>query len=54
MTLDVFDLCSSDLKNKLQPMRDQFKEEEEKNVLRVKIFFDIIYFYIINCTTYNS
>ena len=35
MTLDVFDFCSTDLKNKLQPMRDQFKEEDEKNVLKV-------------------
>jgi len=34
MTLDVFDFCSTDLKNKLQPMRDQFKDEDEKNVLK--------------------
>lgn len=32
MTLDVFELCSPDLQNKLQPMRDRFKEEDEKNV----------------------
>jgi len=34
MTLDVFDLCSSDLQNKLQPMRDRFKAQDEKNVLK--------------------
>lgn len=32
MSLDVFELCTPDLKNKLQPMRDRFKEEDEKLV----------------------
>ncbi|XP_065667283.1 ubiquitin carboxyl-terminal hydrolase 14 isoform X2 [Hydra vulgaris] len=30
MTLDVFELCSSELQEKLKPMRDKFKEEEDK------------------------
>ncbi|CAH1772659.1 unnamed protein product [Owenia fusiformis] len=32
MTLDVFDLCSEDLQQKLKPMRDRFKEEEDRLV----------------------
>jgi len=41
MTLDVLELCSSDLQNKLQPMRDQFKAEDEKLILKVVIIIDI-------------
>ena len=35
MTLDVFELCTPELQTKLQPSRDKFKEEDEKNVLKV-------------------
>ena len=30
MNLDVFDLCSSELQQKLIPARDRFKEEEDR------------------------
>ena len=39
MTLDVFDLCTEELQNKLVPVRSKFKEEEDKlaeRVLKVK------------------
>lgn len=32
MNLDVFDLCTEDLQKKLTPMRDRFKEIEDKKV----------------------
>ena len=35
MTLDVFDLCTEDLQNKLVPVRSKFKEEEDKQAERV-------------------
>ncbi len=39
LTLDVFDLCSEELQNKLIPVRTRFKEEEDKTAektLRVR------------------
>ncbi len=30
MKLDVYDLCTEELQKKLGPMRDKFKEEEDK------------------------
>lgn len=32
MTLDVVELCSPELQEKLKPMRDKFKEEEDKKI----------------------
>ncbi|XP_025109359.1 ubiquitin carboxyl-terminal hydrolase 14-like isoform X1 [Pomacea canaliculata] len=32
MALDVFDLCSPELQQKLIPMRDRFKEEDDKRI----------------------
>ena len=30
LSLDVFELCSEDLQQKLIPVRDKFKEQEDK------------------------
>ena len=35
MSLDVFDLCTEELQNKLIPIRSKFKEEEDKQAERV-------------------
>jgi len=32
MSLDVFDLCTPDLQQRLTPERDRFKAEEDKRV----------------------
>ena len=32
MSLDIFDLCTPDLQQRLIPARDKFKAEEDKHV----------------------
>lgn len=32
MTLDTYDLCSPELQEKLAPVRDKFKEMEDRNL----------------------
>lgn len=36
MQLDVFDLCEAELQQKLIPMRERFKEEEEKQIEKAR------------------
>ena len=43
MTLDVHDLCTPELQEKLIPMRDKFKEEDDRKIEAV-IYFKIHYF----------
>ena len=37
LQLDVFDLCSPELQQKLIPMRDRFKEEDEKQIEKARV-----------------
>lgn len=37
MALDVFDLCSPELQQKLIPMRDRFKEEDDKRIEEAQV-----------------
>lgn len=37
MALDVFDLCSPELQQKLIPMRDRFKEEDDKRLEEAQV-----------------
>jgi ubiquitin carboxyl-terminal hydrolase 14 len=39
LQLDVFDLCSPELQKKLVPMRDRFKEEDEKQIEKARVSF---------------
>ena len=39
LTLDVFDLCTPELQQKLVPMRDKFKIQEDKDVERIRVRF---------------
>ena len=37
LTLDLFDLCTPELQQKLGPMRELFKEQEDKLALTAKV-----------------
>ena len=43
LTLDVFDLCSPELQQKLAPMRELFKEQEDKLAMTAKVGFSKFY-----------
>ena len=52
MTLDVFELCSSELQGKLKPIRDKFKEEDDRRTAEVifkliKNFYQIFLFSLL-------
>ena len=32
MTLDVYDLCTPEVQEKLKPMREKFKEEDDRKI----------------------
>ena len=40
LTLDVFDLCTPELQTKLGPMRDRFKDEEDRLAVTMKVFYN--------------
>ena len=44
MSLDVFDLCTEELQNKLIPIRSKFKEEEDKQAERVLKVSTFLYY----------
>ena len=49
LNLDVFDLCTEELQKKLIPMRDRFKEREEREVekMEVNYFNNVLHLYFI-------
>ncbi len=50
MNLDVFDLCSEELQQKLIPIRTKFKEEEDKLAERnLKVYYGHTFILKLTC-----
>ncbi|EDV23537.1 uncharacterized protein TRIADDRAFT_50530 [Trichoplax adhaerens] len=57
LDLDVFDLCTPELQQKLIPMRNKFKEFEDKNIEKEKVIvkkFYTVIFYLKDTGSNNS